>query len=343
MSASVIVLNHNGARLLSDCLSSLTRLTVPADIVVADNASTDDSLAVLRAQWPEVRVLAFDRNWGFAEGYNRALAQVESEWAVLLNNDAMLAPDWLEALLAFAAEHPHAAILGGKLLFSDAVSERVLQCVGACFTDAGTAFEIGWGERDDGQYDQPRRTASIPGAALLIRRAVFHELGGFDPAYFAYLEDVDLCWRAWLAGYEVWVAPQAVAWHRFGASSGGRAAPFRIRWMQRNRYANMIKHLEWPTLLSGAATSAGYDLYRVLEFAGRGQWAGLRALAAGALDFARGLPSLLNERRRLQRRRRRRDAELKALGLLVPALTAFREYRRLARLERSRRSAPLET
>lgn len=343
MPPAIVILNYNGARLLGDCLSSLTRLTVPAEIIVADNASTDDSLEVLRAQWPDVRVLAFERNWGFAEGYNRALAQVESEWVVLLNNDAVLAPDWLEVLLTFAEEHPQAAILGGKLLFGEPADERVLQAVGACFTDAGAAFEIGWGERDDGQYDQPRCTASIPGAALLLRRAVFHELGGFDPTYFAYLEDVDLCWRAWLAGYEVWVVPRAVARHHFGASSGGRASPFRIRWMQRNRYANMLKHLEWPTLLGGAATSAGYDLYRVLEFAGRGQWAGLWALAAGTLDAARSLPQVLKERRCVQSRRRRRDAELKALGLLVPALAAFREYRRLARLERSHQTAPVES
>ncbi|MDW8325807.1 MAG: glycosyltransferase family 2 protein [Anaerolineales bacterium] len=343
MPPAIIILNYNGVRLLGACLSSLRQLTVPAEIIVADNASTDDSLAMLRAQWPDVRVLGFEQNWGFAEGYNRALAQVDNEWVVLLNNDASLAPDWLEVLLKFAEAQPQAAILGGKLLFGEPGGERVLQAVGACFTDAGTAFEVGWGERDDGQYDRPRRTASVPGAALLMRRAVFHELGGFDPTYFAYLEDVDLCWRAWLAGYEVWVVPQAVAWHHFGASSGGRASPFRIRWMQRNRYANMLKHLEWPTLLGGTVTSVGYDLYRVLEFTLRGEWTGLRALAAGTLDFAHSLPQVLQERQRVQSRRRRRDAELKALGLLAPALTAFREYRRLARLERSRRAAMVES
>lgn len=340
---AVVILTYNSRVFLTDCLASVRRLSTPVEAVVADNGSTDGTLDYVRRNWPHVRALDLGRNWGFAGGYNRALAQVTTDWLALLNPDATLAPDWLEVLLDFAAAHPRAAILGGKLLFGESPPGRTLQSVGACFTDAGTAFEIGWGERDDGQYDQPRRTASIPGAALLIRRAVFHELGGFDSAYFAYLEDVDLCWRAWLAGYEVWVAPQAMAWHHFGGSSGGRASPFRIRWMQRNRFANMLKHLEASTLLGGAVTSAGYDLYRVLEFAGRGQWAGLRALAAGSLDFARGLPALLKERRRVQRARQRRDAELKELGLLVPALTAFREYRRLARLGRSRQSAPVES
>jgi GT2 family glycosyltransferase len=170
---------------------------------------------------------------------------------------------------------------------------------------------------------------------LLVRAAVFHSLGGFDAGYFAYLEDVDLCWRAWLAGHEIWYIPQAEADHAYGGAAGGRAAPFRIRWMQRNRLANMVKHLEAGSLLRGAVTSVIYDGYRMLEFGGRGQWASLRALAAGTLAFWRALPALWTERHRLQRVRCRRDAELRARGLLVPALTAWREYRRLARLARS--------
>jgi hypothetical protein len=331
--AVVIILNYNGRHLLDDCLQSLARLTTPVDIVVADNGSSDGSVEHLRAHWPTVRGLAFERNLGFAGGYNRALAQAECEWAVLLNNDAALAPNWLEILLAAAQGHPRAAILGGKLLFSGGrVPGRVIQCAGASYTDAGTAFEIGWGQADQGQYDQARAVASIPGAAMLIRRSVFLELGGFDADYFAYLEDVDLCWRAWLAGYEVWYIPAAEARHHFGASGGGRTSPFRIRQMQRNRYANMLKHFEPGTLLSGLITSAAYDAYRVLEFSARGQWDGLRALALGNVDVCRNLSKVLAERQMVQRRRKRRDRELRALGLLVPALTALREYRRLTRL-----------
>lgn len=331
---AVVILTYNSRAFLDDCLTSLARLTHPATVVVADNASTDGTLDHLAAHWPAVRTLALGRNWGFAEGYNRALAQVDADWFVLLNPDATLQPNWLETLLAFAERERQAAILGGKLLFSGA--ERRVQAAGACLTDAGTAFEIGWGETDHGQYDQARPTASIPGAAMLIRAAVFQALGGFDGSYFTYLEDVDLCWRAWLAGYTIWYVPQAEARHHFGGAAGGRASAFRIRWMQRNRYANMVKHLEAGTLWQGALTSAAYDLYRVLEFSARGQWAGLRALATGTLDFARALPGLLAQRRALQPARRLRDADLRARGLLVPALTAWREYRRLARLAKSR-------
>jgi GT2 family glycosyltransferase len=322
----------NGRPFLDDCLTSLQQLTVPVDIVVTDNGSTDDSVAYLREHYPRVRVVELRKNWGFAEGYNRALAAVDAPWAVMLNNDAALAPDWVERLLTVAAREPRAVILGGKLLFSERGDGKVMQSAGAKFTDSGAAFEIGMGLPDRGQYDRPALVASIPGAALLIKREVFFDLGGFDAAYFAYLEDVDLCWRAWLGGYEVHYVPEAVAYHRYGQSGGGRASPFRIRWMERNRLANMFKHLEPASLAQALVISALYDAYRVLEFIAQGHLAGLRALVAGNLAFWKDLRPILAERAHIQRGRRISDRQLRAMGLLVPALTAFREYRRLNRL-----------
>jgi GT2 family glycosyltransferase len=338
----VVILNLNGRPFLDPCLNSLARLTVPVEIVVADNGSADDSVVYLREQYPRVRVVELGKNWGFAEGYNRALAAVDAPWAVMLNNDATLAPDWVERLLAVAERVPRAAILGGKLLFSGRGNARVIQSAGAKFTDSGAAFEIGMGEPDQGQYDRSALVASIPGAALLIKREVFFALGGFDPRYFAYLEDVDLCWRAWLAGYEVHYVPEAVAFHRYGQSGGGRASPFRIKWMERNRLANMFKHLEPASLAQALVISALYDLYRVLEFIARGHLTGLCALVAGNRAFWKDLRPILTERARIQRDRRISDRALRQRGLLVPVLTSFREYRRLNRLELSRESCVRE-
>jgi GT2 family glycosyltransferase len=331
---AIVILNFNGRSLLDECLASLSRLTLPAEIVVADNGSTDDSLAYLRERHASIRLLNLEKNWGFAEGYNRALAQIEQPWLVLLNNDATLAPDWLEQLLAVAGEKPQAAILGGKLLFKQKAGEApFVQCAGASFTDAGTAFEIGWGQPDHGQYEQARCAGSIPGAALLIKRDVFCELGGFDPKYFAYLEDVDLCWRAWLAGYETHYVPGAVAWHHFGASGGGRASAFRIKWMQRNRLANMFKNLEEASLPWGGVVSCAYDLYRLIEFTLNRQPGSLRALIEGTGAFWRDLPTILAQRTTIQSRRRVTDQTLRERGLLVPAWTAMQEYRRLGKLK----------
>jgi GT2 family glycosyltransferase len=332
---AIVVLNFNGRHLLPDCLASLERLTTPADVVVADNGSSDGSLSYVHAEHPAVQVLELGRNLGFANGYNQALAAVDRPWVVLLNNDAALAPDWLERVLAYAGAMPSAGILGGKLLFhrpgQPESHVRVLQSAGACFTDAGTGFEIGWGQPDHGQYDRPGEVGAIPGAAMLIRRSLFFELGGFEPDYCAYLEDVDLCWRAWLRGHEVHYVPSAMALHQYGASSGGRLSPYRIRWMQRNRLANMAKNLESRSLPGAVAVSLTYDGYRVLEYLGKRRLRALRALLDGTRAFWRDLRPILARRAQIQQRRCLSDPTLRSRGLMVPALEAFREYRRLGR------------
>ncbi len=333
---AVVVLNYNGRDLLDACLESLGRLCTPARLVLADNGSTDGSLATVRQRYPGVEAVDLGRNLGFAAGYNAALRAVDAKWLALVNNDAALEPDWIERLLAWAADHPQAAILGGKLLFTtreDGEPPR-LQSAGASFTDAGTAFEIGWGAEDRGQYDQPRPVGAIPGAALLVRRAVFAELGGFDESYGAYLEDVDLCWRAWLRGHEVHYVPGAVAHHRYGASAGGRDSAYRIRLMQRNRLANMVKNLQARSLPWGWVVSVAYDAYRVLEYTRRRQPGALRALASGTWAFEQDLRAVLARRAATQRTRVLSDRDLRERGLLVPALSGFREYRRLERVSR---------
>jgi GT2 family glycosyltransferase len=333
---AIVVLTYNARAHIDVCLQAATAQSVPARVIVADNGSADDTVAHVRAAWPAVDVLEFGANLGFAGGYNRALAAVDAEWLVLLNADAVLAPEWCESLLDFSAAHPQALVLGGALLFwRDGAPSDVVQSLGSRFTDAGSAFEVGWGmPRAEVPADwlTPHATAAIPGAALLIRRKTFWDLGGFDPGYFAYLEDVDLCWRAWLAGGEVWVVPTAQCWHAYGATAGGRVSPLRVRLMQRNRYANMVRLLQAPTLAAGLLTSIGYDGYRMLEYVAHGRWEGLRALAAGSLEAVKSLPRWWRARQGIQARRRRTDRELRAAGFLVSALAGMREYRRLATL-----------
>jgi len=333
---AVIVLNYNGRALLADCLDSLSRLTTPARCVVADNGSRDGSLDYVRQNFPGVDGLDLGSNLGFAAGYNAAIAQVDNPWLVLLNNDAALQPDWIAKLLCWAKDRPQAAVLGGKLLLrpSRAGERGRLQSAGASFTDAGTAFEIGWGMEDAGQFDNPGLVGAIPGAAMLVRREVFLQLGGFDARYGAYLEDVDLCWRAWLIGHEVHYVPGAVAHHQYGASGGGRASPYRIRLMQRNRLANMVKNLQAGSLVRGLAVSFAYDAYRMLECLRGGQREALGALVAGTWAFMRDFRRLAAQRKQIQRSRRLADHELRERGLLVPAMSAFREYRRLQKVTR---------
>jgi GT2 family glycosyltransferase len=333
---AVIVLNYNGRALLATCLESLGRLRARARLVVADNGSSDGSLEYVHQHFHGVETIDLGRNLGYAAGYNEAIKSVDSSWLVLLNNDAALEPDWVEQLLCWAEDRPQAAILGGKLLFQPGGrgEAHFVQSAGASFTDAGTAFEIGWGAEDKGQFDEPRLVGAVPGAAMMVRREVFQELGGFDASFGSYLEDVDLCWRAWLIGREVHYVPSAVAYHQYGASAGGRTSPYRIRLMQRNRLANMVKNLEAGSLPWGLVVSAAYDAYRVLECLRHGEMEAIRAVVSGTLAFAKDARALLARRARVQRNRVRSDRELRERRLLVPALSAFREYRRLERLPR---------
>jgi GT2 family glycosyltransferase len=329
---ALVVLNYNGRALLDECLSSLARLTLPADVVVIDNGSTDGSVEYVRQGYPAVRVIDHGQNLEFARGYNAGLAQVPNPWIALINNDASLQPGWLEHLLAAAAKNPRAAILGGKLLFPPAAGQpRILQSAGASFTEGGAGFEIGWGEPDRGQYEHARPVGAISGAAMLVRHAVFDELGGFDAGYGTYLEDVDLCWRAWLRGHTVEYVPAAVANHRYGGTIGGRASLYRIRLTQRNRLVTALKNLAVASLPRALAVSIAYDVYRMLEYLSRGYPAAIWAHILGTLQFWRSLPRTLAARRAVQRGRVLTDAALRHQGLLTSTLAGFREYRRLGR------------
>jgi GT2 family glycosyltransferase len=165
-------------------------------------------------------------------------------------------------------------------------------------------------------------------------------LGGFDGAYGAYLEDVDLCWRAWLRGYTVEYVPAAVAYHHYGASGGGRASPYRIRLMQRNRLATALKNLAAASLPRALAVSLAYDAYRMLEYTVRGQPRSLAALLSGTVDFFRAFRPTLAARRSVQRSRVLSDRALREQGLLISTRAAFREYRRLGATPQPAPAAP---
>lgn len=222
---AVIILNWNGAKLLREFLPAVVANTDPkqARVIVADNGSTDDSLDVLKAEFPDVEVLAFDKNYGFAEGYNRAIAQVDSEIVVLLNSDVAPAPGWVVPLAEYMAEHTDVAACQPKLLsYTD---KGKFEYAGACggFLDRhgypycrGRIFATC--EDDCGQYDEPMPIFWATGAALMVRREVYIEAGGLDADFFAHMEEIDLCWRIHLMGWGIAAVPASVVYHLGGGS-----------------------------------------------------------------------------------------------------------------------------
>ena len=232
---SVIVLNYNGADHIRECLSSLANLTPITNyqvrLVCVDNCSSDNSLNLVRYEFPNVEVIAFDKNYGFAEGYNRAINIVQSQYIVLLNNDTRVQTNWLTEMMKGILDHPGVAICGSTIM--DYWENSTVEYRGGKFTIIGNGVQPFTGEKINRNLDVCY-TGYACGASLLINRDVFLQLNGFDCRYFAYVEDLDLCWRAWLAGFKVLYIPNAIIYHKFGSIGGNRRSPFRLSKVLKN-------------------------------------------------------------------------------------------------------------
>jgi len=221
---SVVILNWNGRKFLEQFLPFLLTTTYGnMEIVIADNASADDSVSFLKEQYPQIRLIILDKNYGFAKGYNEALKQVESDYYVLLNSDVEVTSGWLEPLVNLLETNKNIAACQPKLLWQK--DKRFFEYAGGAggWMDSmgypfvrGRVFNIC--EEDKGQYDDSCPVFWATGAALFIRARVFHEMEGFDEFFFAHQEEIDLCWRMQLAGYEIYACPKAIVYHVGGGT-----------------------------------------------------------------------------------------------------------------------------
>ena len=225
---AVIILNWNGAALLRRYLPTVIAGTDQeiADVIVADNGSTDDSMQVLRQEFPEVQVLKLDKNYGFAEGYNRAIGQTMYPYTVLLNSDVRTPKGWLNPLLDYMEAHPDVGAVMPKLLHDREDDKPMFEYAGAAggYIDChgypycrGRIFECI--EDDHGQYDgEPRSVFWATGACLMVRSQLYKDVGGLDKDFFAHMEEIDLCWRIRLAGNELMMVPSSLVYHLGGGS-----------------------------------------------------------------------------------------------------------------------------
>lgn len=270
---AIVILNWNGAAMLRAFLPAVLRYSSGEDreICVADNASTDDSLDVLCTEFPGVRRITLDQNYGFAEGYNRALAQVEAEYVVLLNSDVEVTPQWLEPMLTYMDRHPEVAACQPKVL-SHRHKDRFeyAGAAGGYIDRYGYPFCRGRimdvVERDEGQYDTVQSLFWATGAALLMRLADYREAGGLDARFFAHMEEIDLCWRLRSRGRQIVCVPQSVVYH-IGAATLKKENPRKTFLNFRNNllmlYKNLpekeLKHvLRVRRLLDGIAVAVFY-------------------------------------------------------------------------------------
>jgi len=257
MKTAVVILNWNTRdflrRFLPGLLASCEGLD--AEVVVADSASTDGSMELMREEFPSVRRIELDRNYGFTGGYNRALAQLEAEYYVLINSDIEVTPHWLEPLVQWMDAHPACGACGPKLLsWYDHGSFEYAGAAGGCIDAFGYPFCRGrilkMVDRDHGQYDEPGDVFWVTGACLMVRSSIWKALGGLDDRFFAHMEEIDLCWRMRLAGLSVSVVPSAVVYH-VGGGTLPQDSPWKLELNYRNNLLMLENNLARQIMLEG--------------------------------------------------------------------------------------------
>ncbi|MFM9008280.1 MAG: glycosyltransferase family 2 protein [Bacteroidota bacterium] len=253
---AIVILNWNGAsflkRFLPGVISDASHL---ARIVVADNASTDDSVELLARDFPQVEIIRLERNFGFTGGYNRALAQLDADYFLLLNSDVETSSGWLEPLIDWMDKHPETAACQPKIRSYE--HRNLFEHAGAC---GGFIDRLGYPfcrgrimhslEADTGQYDSPLPVFWATGACMMIRGALYKQAGGFDERFFAHMEEIDLCWRLIKQGHNIMVIPQSTVFH-VGGGTLPKNNPRKTFYNFSHNLLMLTKNRCWQMLLWG--------------------------------------------------------------------------------------------
>lgn len=257
MHTAIVILNWNTAdylkRFVPGILHSIEGLD--AELIVADSASTDGSMAMMAEEFPDVRRIALDKNYGFTGGYNRALAQVEADLYVLINSDIEVQDGWLQPLVRTMQENEDVGACAPKLhsWFSRDTFEYA-GAAGGYLDKFGFPFCRGrlmkMVEKDEGQYDNPADVLWATGACLMVRSILYKALGGLDDRFFAHMEEIDLCWRMQLLGYKVRIVPQSVVYH-LGGGTLPQASPWKLKLNYRNNLLLLENNLARTNALNG--------------------------------------------------------------------------------------------
>lgn len=300
---------------------------------MADNGSTDESLALLERDFPSVGRIILDRNYGFAGGYNRALEQVEADYFVLLNSDVETSEGWLQPLLTLLDSDPSIAAVGPKLLSQ--ADPAFFEYAGACggFVDyLGYPFCRGrilqCVERDEGQYDDARDVFWVSGAAFCCRADIFRKLGGFDEDFFAHMEEIDLCWRMQLAGYRVRIEPNSWVRH-LGGGTLAAGSPTKIFYNHRNNLAMLYKCASPMQRLVVAVARPPLDFFAALSYLAQGRVGAMCAVGRAWWDFIRSHKTLAAKRRTIQRAVKGRPQGIYYGSIVVRYLFGWNRFSKL--------------
>ncbi len=274
---AVVIVHWNRQNLLSQFLPALMQSSYSnLEIYLADNASTDDSVAYVKEYFPTIRIVELANNYGYAGGYNRALKFINADYYVLLNNDIEVPSGWIEPVIDYLEKNQNVAAAQPKML--DFMHRNKFEYAGAC---GGMMDYLGYAfcrgrlfedlEEDKGQYDSIQHIFWATGACLFIRSKAFHDVGGFDEHFFAHMEEIDLCWRLQLEGYQLAVIPQSYVYH-LGGGTLNKMNAHKTFLNFRNNLIMLTKNLPVSTLLWLIPVRSFLDLLSSIHFLTTGRW-----------------------------------------------------------------------
>ena len=315
---SIIVLNYNGRAHLKECFESLRRIKYPKDryeVIMVDNASSDDSVTYTKKNFPWVRILRLDRNYGFAEGNNRGAEIAKGEHIVFLNNDTVVHRDWLIELVKAAIENPKR--ICSPLMLDYYRKNRVL-AGNIKMTIFGTHVCAGRGTLYSPEKFTQVDTFFPDGGSMLLKKETFEKLSKFESSYFMYGEDVAIGWKAWLLGYELVFVPSSIYWHKVGASSGGGNKGIYVYYCLKNSMTNVLKY---PELQNSVVMLFWFlvvrSLWTLLEAVRNKRLSSVVEVLRAIYDFVKESPKILRERKAIQLRRVVSDKQLREKGIYL--------------------------
>lgn len=282
---AVVILNYNGEQFLRQFLPAVIQHSTEAEIIVADNASTDQSIEILRAEFPVVRLIQLKSNYGFCGGYNRALQEVNADYYVLLNSDVEVTSQWLQPIIKLLDNQPHIAAAQPKIKsFHNKDDFEYAGAAGGFIDILGYPFcrgrifdEV---EKDLGQYNDTREIFWATGACMVVRSKLYHQLGGLDEDFFAHMEEIDLCWRLKRQGHSIYYVGNSAVYH-VGGGTLSKVNPRKTYLNFRNGLSLLIKNLSLPALLWKLPFRIILDYVAAIRFLVQGQanhaWAIVRA------------------------------------------------------------------
>ena len=344
---SIVVLNYNGKAFLDACLSSVFQISYPRfsyEVILVDNASTDGSLEYVRNNFPLIRILALNKNYGFTEGNNKGAELARGNLIVFLNNDTVVDKNWLNELVKVALIDSKIGICGSKIMsLKDRnltqYNGRYLHVLGGVMPGAfyihknelGKEFNI---------------VGSVQGSSFLVRKAVFKSLGGFDKDYFLYSDEVDICYRAWISGYYVAYAPNSIVYHYGGGTAGTLSrnqscilherlrSSLRIYYGNRNSIVNILKNLELRNMLSGIIFSFSHILIQLFILLKDNDANHIKLLMRSSIWPIENLRCIWKKRLMVQAGRRVNDQELVKKKVLL-SITELLKLARIGVLSKS--------